>query len=436
MRMFHSTHVSSLIHTVVIFLLAWTVGGCKSDADRCLGVPLAKADPESCRKICEDKSHKHQFLACDRLGMLFEEGVVVGTDLAKAFEYYGKGCKGGNGRSCEKVVELSRKQATVEQPAKKRRRLHRDGGHDTMMPPPHMRQAIYDGRFSMNLPLRKPLEFSTSPGDESNRSDFVAQFTNYTIGMVIIESNFDDPMDDADAGLRGMVVNRQLKVIGGVEKERREIHLKGLGVDATVVMAEVASGNGTHVDRMAVFGADQHTLFLFFVDEKKANVIGGAAFEEMLHSLKAEKPVPVKPAKPVVKVSPEQLKAFEVASAGRAPASSEDLAACPKSIKPGEPSVANSCKLVIPECYETAFSSVDKGYYSNKQQCIGSFAEGPCPGEKRVGYCRLRNGRQLISMYATGNETLQESQKKQMRLCDSYSGEWLGLPAKRPWPKN
>ena len=105
----------------------------------------------------------------------------------------------------------------------------------------------------------------------------------------------------------------------------------------------------------------------------------------------------------------------------------------PKSTKPGEPGVANSCNLMTMECYETAPSSVGAGYYSDAKKCRGDFAQGrPCPAQDRLGFCRLSE-EQLISFYKNEGVTLEQ----RVKTCEkTYRGTWLGTPKVRPWPSN
>jgi len=300
-----------------------------------------------------------------------------------------------------------------------------------------VRHAFLDGRFSMELPIATPPVFTSVKEEDKTTWTFQSAGTGFDLTMYLIESNFDDPTDDADAGMRAYIIKGQLDATGGTEKERRDVKLEGLGVEATVATIGI-SGSSPATERLAVFGADTHTVALFYVDEKGVD-LGASTFEKMLHSIKAEKPTPVKPKKNgAVSDSEEYASIVAALTQKRGESSAEDVAAQPKSRKTGEPSVANSCHLaIVSQCYETAFSSVGKGYYSDKDKCSnGVLSDGPCPAEKRSGFCMLEGGHQLVSLYQGALESPEESLASSQALCATFNGEWLGLPAQRPWPKN
>jgi hypothetical protein len=181
--------------------------------------------------------------------------------------------------------------------------------------------------------------------------------------------------------------------------------------------------------QVAVFAPDDWTVVMIHIIEREPrSMADGAA---LIASFRVEAEGSPRPAAPE---EPLDLDAFSIEHMGaaRGAVDPEDLANVPRSEQPGTPSVANSCKTGLSECYETAHSAVGSGYYSNEKMCIGSFSTAPCPAEDRVGYCALSTT-QLISAYKNDYQSLEGWRE----LCEqTYRGRWLGMPDERPWPRN
>ncbi len=117
--------------------------------------------------------------------------------------------------------------------------------------------------------------------------------------------------------------------------------------------------------------------------------------------------------------------------AGAPRATAEEKAAMPRSTAGGEPSVANICNQIplMGHCYETASTSVGKGFYSKKAQCFAPhyFFEGePCPTEGRRGSCVLDGGQQVAHFYREADNE---------GMCKTFRGSWKSADP-LVWPVN
>ncbi len=246
------------------------------------------------------------------------------------------------------------------------------------------------------------------------------------VSVTVNESLVDGALNGFGPGAVKFMEGRQRKNVTEVLEEG-EIELPDLKTSARHFYGKRKNGKRSHT---ALLTPDPYTMLMVVALEREPMTT--EEFTTILRSIRIEK-TQERAADTVEEVTPEQLDSFYEDAAARGAESAEDVKNLPTSTKPGAPSVANSCNLMTLQCYETAHSGVGAGYYSTPKKCMGSFAEAmPCPSEKRVAFCQL-NPEQLISFYESEHSSLEERKA----TCEgTYKGKWLGLPKKRPWPRN
>ncbi|MEC9400654.1 MAG: hypothetical protein VX475_23710 [Myxococcota bacterium] len=286
------------------------------------------------------------------------------------------------------------------------------------------RKIFHQGRFSIAAPGQQAKPPVITRTDAKLTTQHLWSDNSAVYALRVDESLIESPDSIVDNGMLAYAETRMLQNTKQVlEKKMIEV----FGREGRYALSVSKDGKRTH---QVLFVADDYTLLNLLVLERQP--VTSDVVLSIVQSVKQEKaPAPRQKAKPK-EISKEQIDTFMKQQAERGEVSKEDLESIPRSEKPGEPSVANSCNLITRECYETAHSAVGKGYYSNEKQCGGSFSTDPCPAQDRMGFCLL-NDQQLISMYTANSATI-EARKKQCEV--TYSGKWLGTPKERPWPKN
>jgi hypothetical protein len=283
--------------------------------------------------------------------------------------------------------------------------------------------SFHEGRFSIDVP-GKQAKPATNRTDTKLTTNHMWSDTSAAYSVMVNESLIESPDAIVDDGMLAFVEMRMLKKAKKIIEQRK---FEAFGREGRYALYMSEKGKREH---QAVFAADDFTIINLLIMERQP--ISSDIALEIITSVKQEKAPAPRPKAQPKKLTREDIQKILTQETARGEVSKEDLANIPRSTKPGEPSVANSCNIRNRQCYETAHSEVGKGYYSNEKQCGGSFDTGPCPAQDRMGFCLL-NEQQLISMYTASGQTLEDRKK----LCEvSYKGKWLGTPKERPWPRN
>ncbi|MBU1610309.1 MAG: hypothetical protein KKC99_00555 [Proteobacteria bacterium] len=293
---------------------------------------------------------------------------------------------------------------------------------------PTMRSVFHKGRLSMEIEGKMVGKPGLRESRRKRSSDSTWSGKRALISVMVKENLLEGPGNQYTLATLKHFRKRQLKYFSEILVERT-VKLPALNSTALFFYGiEKKSSKRSH---NVLLLADPYTMVMIIVLERAPmtadEVLGMVRTMkiERRERLKADSPKPA--GADVIPPAPPSSPGKRLAP------STEDLANMPRSQKSGAPSVANSCYLPgTMECYETAYSSVGRGCYSSRKQCLGTFTNGPCPAKDRMGFCRL-NPSQLISFYAFKNLTTANVK----RQCEStYRGTWLGLPKKRPWPRN
>lgn len=290
------------------------------------------------------------------------------------------------------------------------------------------RQVFGDGHYALTLPGALAFTGST----DSTGGAGLMKVGDVRLEVLYQVAEYGDPTAMTDTGLHAFVLSEAISKANGRETDRVVRTLAGPGVPTTEVTWVVEGAGEASHHITAVFSPDPHTT-ISIEGTRPGQDVDRAWFDGVLDSFEIASPR-------TVVLRPEEG-SFDLATTAPT-AGAAEIAAAPRSTKPGEPGLATSCNMIglNRQCYETADAVVNEGYYGNRGACENpndsgvKFGDQPCPAAGRIGACVLAGEGQVAHLY--DRETLQWKAGEAQGMCEkTWGGRWVG-PESRPWPIN